>query len=320
MLLLHIFGFAGFLIAAARDPVFWGLGMLAYSFGLRHAFDVDHISAIDNTVRKLMADRQNPHGVGLFFSLGHSTVVFLMVLVIGLTANTYIFNNETLRGAGSIIGTFVSGFFLLVIGFANAAMLVRSIREARQARGGSASEESGASSARPVGLLSVVLRPLYRLVRKSWHLYPLGFLFGLGFDTATEIGLLSLSAGAAGQSASLIGILSLPILFAAGMTLLDTIDGMMMSRAYRLSSVTPRKRLLYNLIVTGVSVVSAFVIGGIQMLHLFEQKLPESWVAWSDRLDYVYLGLGLVVFFVATWVTFAMLRKGAGSRHAVDGA
>ncbi|MFB9279422.1 HoxN/HupN/NixA family nickel/cobalt transporter [Cohnella cellulosilytica] len=320
MSLLHIFGFAGFFVAAARDPVFWGLGMLAYSFGLRHAFDADHISAIDNTVRKLITSRQNPHGVGLFFSLGHSTVVFLMVLAIGLTANTYIFNNETLREAGSIIGTFVSGFFLIVIGFVNVAMLVRSIREARQARGGSAPDEGGASSAMPVGMLTVMLKPLYRLVRKSWHLYPLGFLFGLGFDTATEIGLLSLSAGAAGQSASLIGILSLPLLFAAGMTLLDTTDGMMMSRAYRLSSATPRRRLIYNLIVTGVSVLSAFFIGFIQMLHLFEKKLPGSWVAWSERLDFVYLGLGLVVFFVATWVSFAMLRKGARSRHAVDGA
>ncbi|MFC5406591.1 HoxN/HupN/NixA family nickel/cobalt transporter [Cohnella soli] len=320
MLLLHLLGFAGFFIAAARDPVFWGLGMLAYSFGLRHAFDADHISAIDNTVRKLMTGRQNPHGVGLFFSLGHSTVVFLMVLVVGFTANTYVFNNKTLREAGSIIGTSVSGFFLIVIGIVNVTMLVRSIREARQARSGSSSGESGASSAMPVGVLTVLLKPLYRLVRKSWHLYPLGFLFGLGFDTATEIGLLALSAGAASQSASLIGILSLPILFAAGMTLLDTIDGIMMSRAYRLSSETPRKRLVYNLVVTGVSVLSAFFIGFVQVLHLFEKKLPESWVAWSERLDFVYVGLGLVGFFIATWLLFAMLRKGARSRHAVDGA
>lgn len=320
VLLLHLFGFAGFFIAAARDPIFWGLGMLAYSFGLRHAFDADHISAIDNTVRKLMTSRQNPHGVGLFFSLGHSTVVFVMVLAIGLTANTYVFEDETLREVGSIIGTSVSGFFLIVIGIVNVTMLVRSIREARQARGGSALGESGASSAMPAGVLTVLLKPLYRLVRKSWHLYPLGFLFGLGFDTATEIGLLALSAGAVSQSASLIGILALPVLFAAGMTLLDTIDGIMMSRAYRLSSATPRKRLIYNLVVTGVSVLSAFVIGFVQVMHLFKKKLPESWVAWADRFNFVFIGLGLVGFFIATWLLFAMLRKGARSRHAVDGA
>ncbi|MFD2332452.1 HoxN/HupN/NixA family nickel/cobalt transporter [Cohnella sp. GCM10020058] len=313
--LLHAIGLIGFVYASLREPAFWGLGLLAYSFGLRHAFDADHIAAIDNAVRKLVAARSDSNGVGLFFSLGHSTVVLLMVLAIGLTADTYIFDNAALREMGSLIGTSVSGFFLVAIGLVNLVVLLKGLSGAR--RNGWRDE---GSVPRPSGPLAALLRPVLRLVSRSWHMYPVGFLFGLGFDTATEIGLLALSAGAASQSASLIGILSLPLLFASGMTLLDTLDGVLMSRAYSWSSVSPGKRLAYNLVVTGVSVVSALFVGLLQLSHLLESRLPQAWVAWTDRIDFVYLGYGLVGLFALTWIGFAIARKGMRSGHAVDGA
>lgn len=313
--LLHVLGLTGFVYAALGEPAFWGLGLLAYSFGLRHAFDADHIAAIDNAVRKLISGRSDSRGVGLYFSLGHSSVVLLMVLAIGLTADTYIFDNAALREAGALIGTSVSGLFLVVIGCVNLVVLLRALSGARRSGWRDADH-----AARPAGPLAALLRPVLRLVSRSWHMYPLGFLFGLGFDTATEIGLLALSAGAASQSASLIGILSLPLLFASGMTLLDTLDGMLMSRAYRWSSVSPGKKLAYNLTVTGVSVVSALFVGLLQLSHLLEDRLPHAWLAWTDRIDFVYLGYGLVGLFALTWIGFATVRRGVRGSHAVDGA
>lgn len=315
VILLHVLGLFGLIYASLREPVFWGLGLLAYSFGLRHAFDADHIAAIDNAVRKLVSTRSDSNGVGLYFSLGHSSVVLLMVLAIGLAADTYIFENAALRELGALIGTSVSGTFLVTIGAINLVVLLRALSAARRS-GWRAAD----CAPRPSGPLAALLRPVLRLVSRSWHMYPLGFLFGLGFDTATEIGLLALSAGAAGQSASLVGILSLPLLFASGMTLLDTLDGVLMSRAYRWSSVTPGKRFAYNLVVTGISVVSALFVGCLQLSHLLAGRLPQSWLSWADRIDFVYLGYGLVGLFAATWIGFAIARRGMRSSHAVDGA
>ncbi|MNB76238.1 High-affinity nickel-transport protein NixA [compost metagenome] len=317
VLALHVLGGAAFVISGCQEPQMWGLGVLAYSFGLRHAFDADHIAAIDNTIRKLIAQKRNPLGVGLYFSLGHSTVVFLMVLALSLSIKTLMYDNPVLSATGGFIGTAVSALFLLGIGLLNTVVLIKSLRRlGKREKGQSHPPHEG----RPHGFLTKLLAPAFRLVNRSWHVYPLGFLFGLGFDTATEIGILALSAGAAGNSFSWLGVMSLPLLFASGMSLMDTLDGAIMTRAYRWAFLSNRNRDVYNLTVTGVSVLSALFIGGVQVMHLFEGQLPSSVVRWMEGIDFVLLGYGLAGLLVLSWFISILIWKGRRYRHAVDRA
>ncbi|BCG57068.1 HoxN/HupN/NixA family nickel/cobalt transporter [Paenibacillus sp. URB8-2] len=322
VLALHLLGGAGFLMATDRQPELWGLGLLAYSLGLRHAFDADHIAAIDNTIRKLIERKSNPLGVGLYFSLGHSTVVFLMVLAIAFSMNTFVFDNPALREIGGLIGTSVSGFFLIFIGLINVITLVKLWRGAWGAggrTGGNFKSDHQSHQHGPKGIFTKCLAPALRMINKSWHMYPLGFLFGLGFDTATEVSLLALTAGTASQSFSIVGILSLPLLFASGMSFMDTINGAIMTRAYRWAFVSYKKKIAYNLILTGVSVVSALFIGIIQLVHLMEARWPKSAADWVNGLDFVYLGYALAGFLILSWIVSIIIWKGMKSRHAVDG-
>ncbi|REE81219.1 high-affinity nickel-transport protein [Paenibacillus taihuensis] len=311
ILALHIGGIIGLSIAGRNDPAFWSLGLLAYSLGMRHAFDADHIAAIDNTVRKLVQQKHSPLGVGFYFSLGHSSVVFLMVLGVAFSVKWIQREMPSLQETGKLIGTSVSGIFLILIGILNLIILVNLFQLFRKMKSGHYKNDQLEQLLEARGLFSRIFRPLQRFISRSWHVYPLGFLFGLGFDTASEVGLLALSAGAAKSSVSMLGILSLPLLFAAGMSLLDTADGMFMTKAYRWAFHTPLRKLFYNVTVTSVSVVSALLIGMVELLQIMEERLEWSspFFRWIASIDLGDLGYVLVALFIAAWLISVMVWK-----------
>jgi nickel/cobalt transporter (NiCoT) family protein len=283
-----------------------GTAFLAYSFGLRHAVDADHIAAIDNVTRKLMRDGQRPIATGLFFALGHSAVVLVVTVLIALTASAA-GGIAAFRATGGVISTCVSALFLFTIAGMN-LMILRSVwRTWRQVRdGGTYVEEDLDMLLAGRGLVARVLRPLFALIRRSWHMAPLGFLFGLGFDTATEVGLMGLSAAQAAQGMSLSVVLLFPALFAAGMTLVDTTDGIMMLGAYEWAIVDPLRKLYYNMTITLVAVLVAILIGGIETLALIAQQWRLNGAVWdlfreaAERFN--LLGFAIIGLFALAWV------------------
>jgi nickel/cobalt transporter (NiCoT) family protein len=294
-----------------------GIGVTAYTLGLRHAFDADHIAAIDNTTRKLMADGKRPLSVGFFFSLGHSTIVFALALLFSLgvkaLAGQVENDGSTLHDVTGIVGTGVSGTFLYVIAGLNLAILVGIVRVFREMRRGRYDEAELEAQLNARGLMNRFLGRFTRAIRTPWQMYPLGMLFGLGFDTATEVGLLFLAAGAAGAGLPWYAILCLPVLFAAGMSLLDTIDGSFMNFAYGWAFSKPVRKVYYNIIVTALSVAVAFIIGSIELLSILAEKLSLEggfWM-WVSNLDLNLVGYGIVGLFVVTWAgAFAVWRLG----------
>lgn len=250
------------LIAFRDYPVLLGTALLAYGFGLRHAVDADHIAAIDNVTRKLMQDGKRPIGIGFFFSLGHSTVVVLASIAIALTATAFQDRFEAFRSIGSVISTLVSALFLLAIAAMNIVILITVYRTFCRVKAGMpyVDEDLNILLAGR-GLLARLFRPMFRMIRRSWHMYPLGFLFGLGFDTATEVGLLGISATQASQGLSIWSILVFPALFTVGMSLVDTTDSILMLSAYGWAFVKPIRKLYYNMTITFVSVVVALLVG-----------------------------------------------------------
>ncbi len=292
------------LIAAASYPILLPTAFLAYSFGLRHAVDADHIAAIDNSTRKLMQDGQRPVAVGFFFSLGHSTIVVALSLVIAVSAS-FVSDVPTLRSAGGLIGTAISATFLLVIGLINLVVLLDIYRMFRKvSAGGSYDEQSLEDYLSNRGLLARLFRPALRMIRKSWHMYPLGVLFGLGFDTASEVALLGLAATSGASHVPVWYIILLPAVFAAGMSLVDATDGVLMLGAYGWAYVKPIRKLYYNLNITLVSVVIAFVIGGIEALNVIGAELGLSGGIWgaAGNLDMGLLGAAIVGLFLVSWV------------------
>ncbi len=292
-------------------PQLVSAGFLAYTLGLRHAFDADHIAAIDNTTRKLMQDGQRPVGVGLFFSLGHSSVVVLLSVLIAISASVAS-DIPALRSAGALVGTSVSAAFLLLIGFINLVVLVDVYRLFRQvSTGGDYSDQSLERLLQNRGILARIFRPMLRLVRKSWHMYPVGFLFGLGFDTASEVALLGLAATAGGDRIPVIFILVLPALFAAGMMTMDTTDQILMLGAYGWAFLRPIRKLYYNLTITFISVVIAFVVGGIEVLSILASQLRLSGGIWTfaGNLDFGTLGAAIVGIFVISWVGSTVIYR-----------
>jgi high-affinity nickel-transport protein len=299
--LLHVAGWGLFAWYSTTNPTLAGLGVLAYTFGLRHAFDADHIAAIDNTTRKFLQDGKRSFGVGFFFSLGHSSVVFALASMLAVAAATVKAKVPTFQSWGSYVGTGVSGTFLLVIGALNLVVLLDIVRIFRHMRAGDFDEQRLEERLLDRGLMSRgLLRRLGDRVRSSWHMYPLGVLFGLGFDTATEVGLLALSAGAATNHVPLLAVLSLPLLFAAGMSLMDTADGAFMAYAYGWAFSNPVRKVYYNLTVTALSVAVALGIGGVELLQVAARA---SWV------DFNTLGYGIVGLFVLTWFASAVVWK-----------
>ncbi|MDT9691874.1 HoxN/HupN/NixA family nickel/cobalt transporter [Streptomyces sp. P9(2023)] len=285
-----------------------GLGVTAYVLGMRHAFDADHIAAIDNTTRKLISDGQRPLSVGFFFSLGHSTVVFLLALLFALgvrsLAGPVQDDGSALQQTLGFIGTSVSGVFLYVIAAFNVVSLIAVLKVFRRMRTGRHDEtELEAQLNSGGGLMSRVLGRATRAVGKPWHMYPLGFLFGLGFDTATEVSLLFLAAGAAGAGIPWYAILCLPVLFAAGMSLLDTIDGSFMNFAYSWAFSNPVRKVFYNITVTGLSVAAALLIGTVELLSVAGEKLElrGGFWDWIAAIDLNSVGYAVVLLFVVTW-------------------
>ena len=301
-------------VALAGHPALLATASLAYTFGLRHAFDADHIAAIDNVTRKLMNEGRRPLSVGLWFSLGHSTVVVGLSLFIAATTVALRDRFDALKDLGSVIGTGVSVLFLFLIAAANVVVLVGVWRTFETVkRGGPLVEEDVDRLLAGRGLMARVFRPVFGIVRRSWHMYPLGFLFGLGFDTATEVGLLGISASTASQGLSVWSIMIFPALFTAGMTLLDTTDSVLMVGAYGWAFAKPIRKLYYNMTITLVSVVVAVLVGGIEGLGLVADRLKLEGGFWDGvgalNDNFGVLGLAIVGLFLLSWaVSVAVYR------------
>ena len=302
-------------VAAFHDhPVLLGTASLAYSFGLRHAFDADHIAAIDNVTRKLMQEGRRPVSVGLWFSLGHSTVVVALSLLIAATTAELQDRFDAMKDIGGLVGTSVSVAFLFAIAAANVAVLSGVWRTFQSVkRGGPLVEEDVDRLLAGRGLMGRIFRPVFGIVRRSWHMYPLGLLFGLGFDTATEVGLLGISAAQASQGLPVWSIMVFPALFTAGMTLLDTTDSVLMVGAYGWAFVKPIRKLYYNMTITLVSVVVALLVGGIEALGLAADRLKLEGGFWDGigalNDNFGVLGYVIVALFVVSWLVSVAIYR-----------
>lgn len=327
---LHLVGF-GVLFAfvlprhyqlGGDHPVFTlGVGILAYTLGLRHAFDADHIAAVDNTTRKLLADNldnnvdRKPLSVGFWFSLGHSTIVFTLafLLAVGVRALVGPVEDEdsSLHIITGMIGPSVSGLFLWIIGLVNLVALVGIVKVFRELRNGRYDEAALERQLESRGFMNRFLGGLTKSVTKAWHIYPIGLLFGLGFDTATEVGLLVLAGGAAAFNLPFYAILILPILFAAGMCLMDTTDGVVMNCAYGWAFSKPVRKIFYNLTITSLSVAVALIIGTIELVGVLADRLhvdsgPLAAIA-SVNLDFA--GYVIVGLFIVSWLIAVSVWK-----------
>ena len=311
---LHLVGFGVLLLAVAprySGVIGIGVGLTAWGFGLRHAFDADHISAIDNTTRKLMADGRRPLAVGFFFSLGHSTVVFALSFVLAFAARSVsaqITNGDSsLHSAGGYVGTGMSAVFLYAIAAINLVILLGIARIFRDMRSGHYDEETLEKRLNERGLINRLLGPLARSIKRSWQMYPIGVLFGLGFDTATEVGLLAIAASAGGADLPWYAILCLPVIFAAGMSMMDTADGAFMSLAYGWAFSNPVRKVFYNLTITALSVGVALLVGTVELLSVVATSTGHragSGGAWGflATVDLNTVGFVIVGMFVVTWV------------------
>lgn len=294
-------------------PILLGTGLLAYSLGLRHAVDADHIAAIDNVARKLIQGGRNADYIGLYFSLGHSTVVVLASAAIAVGAGAMAAHFSGLKAAGGLIGTTVSALFLFAIAIANLFILAGVYRAFRRVKSGGRIHESDLDILPARGPLSRLFRPLFRLIHSAWQMYPLGFLFGLGFDTATEIGVLGISAAEAAKGLSLSALLIFPALFAAGMAMIDTVDSVLMSRAYGWAFVKPVRKLYYNLTLTALSVLVALIVGSVEALGLLAENLSLKGSFWQAVMvlnnDFGMIGYLILALFAAGWlISFAVYR------------
>jgi high-affinity nickel-transport protein len=292
-----------------------GLGLTAYTLGLRHALDADHISAIDNTTRKLMAERMRPLSVGFWFSLGHSSVVlalsFLFAIGVRALTGSVRHSGSTFHNVTNWIGTTVSGAFLYIIAAMNLVILMGIIKVFREMRGGKFDETQLEEKLNKRGLMNRVFGRFTRAVAEPWHMYPIGVLFGLGFDTASEVALLFLAAGAAGAGLPFYAVLCLPILFAAGMSLVDTIDGSFMNFAYGWSFSKPVRKIYYNITITGLSVMIALVIGTVELAGLVAHELDAQGSFWRsvENININELGVVVATMFVVTWAVALVIWR-----------
>jgi nickel/cobalt transporter (NiCoT) family protein len=324
IVLLHLVGFGvlfGLVIPkhlqlGGDHPVFTiGVGILAYTFGLRHAFDADHIAAVDNATRKLIADNtsgvgigRKPLAVGFWFSLGHSSIVFLLTFLLSAgvkaLAGQVENDNSGLHSITGVIGASVSGVFLWILGVLNLVVLLGIIKVFRDMRRGVYDEQQLEDQLNKRGFMNRFLGGLTKSVRKPWHIYPIGLLFGLGFDTATEVGLLVLAGGAAAFNLPFYSILVLPVLFAAGMCLMDTADGVFMNAAYDWAFAKPVRKVFYNITITTISVAVALIIGTIELVGVLadQANITTGPVAAIADIPLDYAGYGIVGLFLLTWV------------------
>jgi len=296
--------------------IYAGAGTLAFTFGLRHAFDADHISAIDDTTRYLLQKGKRPLGVGFFFSLGHSTVVFAFVTAIAFIASKATAFQESFQGTGGIIGTVVSGSFLYLIAALNLAVLGGIIKMWRQAKRGEYSPEDLDQLLANRGFMNRIFKGRYnKFINNSWQMYPVGLLFGLGFDTASQVGLLAVAG-------SPLAIIALPILFAAGMSTMDTLDGVFMSKAYGWAFVTPIRKIYYNITTTSLSIFVAFVIGTIELLGLLSDQAGLTGQPWDflGSIDINLAGRVIVGIFLIVWIGAILYYKAAKIDEKYAGA
>jgi high-affinity nickel-transport protein len=313
---LHIAGWGLLLMYGAHHPGLLALGGLAYTFGLRHAFDADHISAIDNTTRKLLQSGRKPVGVGFFFSLGHSTVVFLIAVALGLAVKWIVqgvvSDSGQLRSIGGAVGTLVSGSFLVLIGILNLVILLDILRVYRKMRRGEYDREGLEHELMSGGLMTRLFGRVFRVIDHSWQMYPVGFLFGLGFDTASEVALLAISAGAAAQGVPFGAVISLPLIFAAGMSLMDTTDGAFMSKAYSWAFASPIRKVFYNLTMTSLSVFVALFVGVVELSQILIQIFRLHGPVFSAVAGFDFIGKTgylIVVAFVVAWAAAFLIYK-----------
>ncbi len=327
VLLLHVLGWGVLVVFVAPAQynlgdagVFTvGLGLVAYLLGMRHAFDADHIAAIDNTTRKLLTDRKDddrrPLSVGFWFSLGHSTVVFLLVLLltfgIQAVAGQLSSDDSTLKRVGSLVGTTVSGVFLIIIGVINLVVLVGIIKVFRRMRSGQFDEAELEDQLNNRGVMNRLLGGVVKAVRRPAQMYPVGFLFGLGFDTASEVALLVIAGGAAAATLPWYAVLVLPVLFAAGMSLFDSLDGGFMSFAYGWAFMKPVRKVFYNITITSLSVAVALIIGIIEIVSIVTSRLgiDSGPLAAIGNLDLNFVGFAVVGLFVLTWVVALLVWR-----------
>jgi high-affinity nickel-transport protein len=318
--LLHVAGWGLLLAVAAGQPTILALGGLAYTFGLRHAFDADHISAIDNTTRKLLQDGRKPVGVGFFFSLGHSTVVFLVAVALGLAVkwivDGVVGNGGQLRSLGGELSTIVSGGFLILIGVVNLLVLIDIIRVYRRLKAGgyddSSLELDLTAGGMTGGLMSRIFGRLFRLIQHSWQMYPIGFLFGLGFDTASEVAILAIAASAAAKGVPFVAVIALPLIFAAGMSLMDTADGAFMAKAYSWAFTSPIRKVFYNLTMTSLSVFVALFVGVVELLQVLIQTLELKGGVFTAIAGFDLVGRAgylIVAAFVVAWAAALLIYK-----------
>ena len=301
---LHLLGWGLYLHYAGQYPHLVGLGFAAYVFGLRHAFDADHIAAVDDTVRFMLQKGKQPLGVGFFFSLGHSTVVLALAIGIAFAATAVKAELPQLKDMGAIIGASVSGTFLWIIGILNLLVLLDILKIWRTAKSGTHSHAHLEALLQKRGLLNRLFGGrLQKLMSHSWQMYPLGLLFGLGFDTASEVGLLAMTAGASAGNLPVPAVLCLPILFASGMTVMDTTDGVLMCKAYNWAFLNPLRKIFYNITTTGLSVAVALLVGTVELMQVLIGMLGlhGRFVDLIAGLDFGILGYLIVGMFLLAW-------------------
>lgn len=304
-------------------PILLGTAALAYSFGMRHAFDADHIAAIDNATRKMMEQRKRPVTAGLWFSLGHSLVLLLATLGIVFTLTSINGKFDSLNDSAAVVGTVVSASFLFIMAIFNIAIAKAAYGTFKTVRNGGKYEENDLNllmSKR--GLFARIFRPIFRFVTESWHLFPIGFLFGFGFDTVTEVSLLGIAAAGASHGMSVMTVLVFPVLFAAGMSLMDTIDGILMVGAYGWAYKRPIRKLYYNITVTSVSVIVAVFIGGIETAGLISHEFGLTggfWALFNNLGDHSgEMGIGVIGIFVISWILSVSIYKWKGYEREPD--
>jgi high-affinity nickel-transport protein len=305
LLTVTALGFSAAFVVGKIAVVLAGLGIVAYVFGLRHGVDADHIAAIDNTTRKLMQEGKRPFTVGMWFSLGHSTVVVALIIGLIVATRAVATNIPVLQSAGAVIGTLVSGSFLWIIGFINAVIVIGMYKIFQTLKQGKLNQAELDNLLENRGFMNRFFRPLFKIISKPWHIYPVGVLFGLGFDTASEVALIAISVGiGVSTNIPLYYILILPLMFTCGMVTIDTADGVAMRVAYGWAFLNPIRKIYYNLTVTVISVVVAWAIGTIELLQVLSSELNLSGLFWSwlNTLNFQMIGFGIVFIFIVSWL------------------
>jgi nickel/cobalt transporter (NiCoT) family protein len=298
-------GFSAAFIIGKIAVVLGGLGIVAYVFGLRHGVDADHIAAIDNTTRKLIQEGKRPYTVGMWFSLGHSTVVVALIVALIFATRAVATNIPALQSTGAVIGTLVSGSFLWIIGFINAVIVIGIYKIFQTLKLGKLNQAELDNLLENRGFMNRFFRPLFRVISKPWHIYPVGVLFGLGFDTASEVALIAISVGiGVSTSIPIYYILILPLLFTCGMVTVDTADGVAMRVAYGWAFLNPIRKIYYNLTVTVISVLVAWAIGTIELLQVLSTELNFNGLFWSwlNAVNFEMIGFGIIGIFIVSWL------------------